>query len=207
MTAARTAIVLLSGGLDSATTLAIALRRGFEVCALTFRYGQRHAVEVDAAQALCQHFAIVEHVIVDIDPCVFGGAVLTGGDRCFGNEETPRTYVPARNTLFLAYAFACAESRGSADVFLGPNADDALGYPDCREPYLRAMERASELGTAMGGVTIHAPLVGYSKSEVVDLARALGVPSDVTWSCYFPEEGRPCGTCDACLLRSGADLG
>jgi 7-cyano-7-deazaguanine synthase len=202
----RTAIVLLSGGLDSATTLALALERGFEVIALTFRYGQRHAIEIDAARLLCRHFAVNRHIVIEIDASVFGGAVLTGGDQRYGSDATPATYVPARNTLFLAYSFALAESVGCRDVFLGPNADDAAGYPDCREPYLRAIERVSELGTAMGGVEIHAPLVGLSKVQVLDLALAIGVPTELTWSCYFPVDGQVCGECDACRLRSGARI-
>ncbi len=208
MTGRRRAVVLLSGGVDSATVLALAARDGFEVHALSFDYGQRHRVELDAARRLGVHYAVVQHVVIDIDPTVFGGAVLTGGDRRFGPEESPATYVPARNTLFLSYAVAWAEALGARDVFLGPNADDARGYPDCREPYLRAFERVAELGTQAGaGLTLHAPLVCRSKQEVVELARSFNVPLELTWSCYFPTSaGDPCGGCDACRLRSAAGL-
>ncbi len=204
----RKAVMLLSGGVDSATVLALTARDGFEVHALSFRYGQRHEVELDAARRLAEHYDVAQHKVVDIDPTVFGGAVLTGGDRRFGSAETPSTYVPARNTLFLSYAIAWAEVLEARDIFLGPNADDAAGYPDCRDPYLRAFERVAELGTQAGeGLTIHAPLVHRSKREVVELARSLDVPLKLTWSCYFPTpSGQPCGKCDACRLRVGAGL-
>lgn len=200
--------MLLSGGVDSATVLALAVRGGFEVHALSFRYGQRHQVELDAARRLAEHYDVAQHIVVDIDPTLFGGAVLTGGERRFGPEEAPATYVPARNTLFLSYAIAWAEALNARDIFLGPNADDAAGYPDCREPYIRAFERVAELGTQAGvGLTIHAPLVHRSKREVVDLARSLEVPLELTWSCYFPTaSGEACGRCDACRLRKGAGL-
>lgn len=202
--------MLLSGGVDSAVVLALALRDGFEIHAISFLYGQRHRVELNAAHRLADHYKVTQHVVVAIDPTVFGGAVLTGGDQRFGPDEAPATYVPARNTLFLSHAVAWAEALGAYDVFLGPNADDAAGYPDCQEPYLRAFERVAALGTQAGrrrGMTIHAPLVHRSKREVVDLARALGVPLELTWSCYFPTaSGEPCGRCDACRLREGAGL-
>ena len=209
MTDKRKAVILLSGGVDSATVLAMAARDGFEVHALSFRYGQRHQVELEAARRLAGHYAVAQHIVVDIDPTVFGGAVLTGGDQRFGPAEAPSTYVPARNTLFLSYAIAWAEALDARDIFLGPNADDAAGYPDCREQYLRAFERVAELGTQAGkGLSIHAPLVHRSKREVVELARSLEVPLEVTWSCYFPTaSGQPCGNCDACRLRVGAGLG
>jgi 7-cyano-7-deazaguanine synthase len=208
MTAARRAIVLLSGGVDSATALALAKREGFEANALSFDYGQRHIVELDAARRVAEHFEVARHIVVQIDPAVFGGAVLTGGDETPGGPGLPVTYVPARNTLFLSYALAWAEVLGSSDIFMGANADDAAGYPDCREVYLRAFERVAALGTSAGSeVRVHAPLVRMRKREVVDLARSLGVPLELTWSCYFPTgAGEPCGECDPCRSRRRAGL-
>ena len=208
MTVTQRAIVLVSGGVDSATVLAMAKKQGFEVHALSFEYGQRHAVELDAARRVGEHFEVSQHVVVPIDSTVFGGAVLTGGDERHGGPSLPATYVPARNTLFLSYALAWAEVLGANDIFVGANADDAQGFPDCREPYLRAFERVASLGTPMGfGLTIHAPLVNLSKGEVVELAVSLGVPLDLTWSCYFPtESGSPCGACGACRLRRASGL-
>jgi len=208
MTATRRAIVLLSGGVDSTTALALATQRGFEVHALSFDYGQRHVVELDAARRVAEHFEVAQHVVVPIDSSVFGGAVLTGGDETPGGADLPATYVPARNTLFLSYALAWAEVIGAGDIFLGANAEDAEGYPDCREPYLRAFEQMAALGTEAGArLRIRAPLVRLNKREVGELARSLGVPLELTWSCYFPKgPGRPCGQCDACRLRWGAGL-
>ena len=210
MTERRRAVVLLSGGVDSATVLALALRDGFEVHAISFHYGQRHVVELDAARRLVEHYEVTQHIVVAIDPTVFGGAVLTGGDQHYGPDTAPATYVPARNTLFLSYAVAWAETLGAGEVFVGPNADDAAGYPDCREPYLRAFERVAAIGTQVGatrGLTIHAPLVYLSKREVVDLARSVEVPLELTWSCYFPTaSGQPCRQCDACQQRESAGL-
>ena len=206
------AIVLLSGGIDSATVMALATRRQFEVYALSFHYGQRHVVELDAARRLARHFDVAQHLVVSIDPAVFGGSVLTGGEREFGGDDAPSTYVPARNSLFLTHALAWSEVLGAHDLFMGANADDAEGYPDCRGPYLRAFERMAALGTQPGvnvnkTLTVHAPLLDLRKPEVVALARSMGVPLELTWSCYFPtSEGQPCLRCDACLLRRGSGL-
>ena len=209
MTGNSRAIVLLSGGVDSATVLALAKRQGFEVHALSFDYGQRHAVELDAARRVAEHFEVFEHVVIPIAPTVFGGAVLTGGAGRPGGADLPATYVPARNTLFLSYALAWAEVIGTTDIFMGANADDASAYPDCREPYLRAFERVAALGTRVGSqLSIHTPLGHLTKREVVGLARSLDVPLELTWSCYFPTgSGHSCGQCDACRLRRGAGLG
>jgi len=206
------AIILLSGGVDSATVLAIATREGFEVYALSFQYGQRHAVELEAARRLAKYYDVARHLVVPISSETFGDSVLTGGEQRFGGSDAPATYVPARNTLFLSHALAWSEVLGSRDVFMGANADDAAGYPDCREAYLRAFEQMAALGTQSGSsgdgqLTIRAPLLHLRKTEVVGLARSLEVPLELTWSCYFPtEERRACGKCDACRLRWDAGL-
>lgn len=211
MSLAKRAIVLLSGGVDSATVLALATQEGLEVFALSFRYGQRHAVELNAARRLAEVYDVRRHLIVDIDTSVLGDAVLAGGEQTFGGQHAPATYVPARNTLFLAHALAWSEVLGAGLLLMGANADDAEGYPDCREDYLRSFERMSNLAThagrAGGGVSVRAPLLRLSKSEVVALARSLRVPLELTWSCYFPtSEGWACGRCNACRLRRSAGL-
>ncbi len=209
------AIVLLSGGLDSATVLAIAQADGFDALALSFRYGQRHAVELEAAREVAAAAQVREHRIVDIDPRVFGGSALTDDievpkDRDpTAGDEIPVTYVPARNTIFLSYALAFAEVRGAQDIFIGVNAVDYSGYPDCRPEYIAAFERMANLGTkaAVTGrpVRIHTPLIKLTKVEIIRRGRALGVDYALTRSCYDPDAvGRACGHCDSCQLRLAA---
>lgn len=208
------AVLLLSGGLDSTTMLAYALEQGFEVHAMTFRYGQRHASEITAARRVARHYGISDHVVVDIDLRIFGGSALTADievpkDRTPGAMATgiPITYVPARNTIFLSYCLAWAEVLGASDVFIGVNALDYSGYPDCRPEYVAAFERMANLATR-GGVEgtnpihIRTPLLHRSKRQIVELGRSLGVDYSITLSCYDPSEsGDACGHCDACILR------
>jgi 7-cyano-7-deazaguanine synthase len=208
------AVVLLSGGLDSATTLAIAVREGFQPAALSFRYGQRHAVEIDAARRIAARAGIADHIVVDIDLRQFGGSALTadlpvpkGRSLEHMGESIPVTYVPARNTIFLSYALAWAEVLGTADIFIGVNALDYSGYPDCRPEYLAAFERMANLATRAGvaegrSFRIHAPLIALSKREIIATGRALMVDYSLTRSCYDPSPaGLACGACDSCLLR------
>ncbi len=214
MPATRKAVVLLSGGLDSTTTLALARNQGFEVHALTFRYGQRHEVEVEAARRIAARFGVASHVIIPIDLCVFGGSALTSDlpvPRDRPPEEMaqgiPITYVPARNTIFLSFALAFAEVLESSDIFIGVNALDYSGYPDCRPEYLEAFQRLANLATKAGvegrtRLTIHAPLLHLTKAEIVRTGHELGVDYALTTSCYDPSpEGEACGHCDSCLLR------
>ncbi|MGE0478959.1 MAG: 7-cyano-7-deazaguanine synthase QueC [Phycisphaerae bacterium] len=208
----RGAVVLLSGGLDSATTLAIALREQAAVAALSFRYGQRHFVEIDAASAVARRLGVRDHVVVEIDLRVFGGSALTADiavpkdcDPQRG-DEIPITYVPARNTIFLAYALALAEVRAATDVYIGVNAVDYSGYPDCRPEYVAAFERVAGLATRAavegGPVRIRAPLIAMSKAEIIRRGLELGVPYELTRSCYDPNAaGEACGHCDSCQLR------
>jgi 7-cyano-7-deazaguanine synthase len=211
---ATNAVVLLSGGLDSTTTLAIARAEGFAVHALSFRYGQRHEVEVEAARRVAARFGIRRHVIVPIDLRLFGGSALTddipvpkGRSPEQIGQGIPVTYVPARNTIFLSYALAWAEVLGAGDIFIGVNALDYSGYPDCRPEYLAAFERMANLATraAVEGrrpLTIHAPLLHLSKAEIIRKGIELGVDYGLTTSCYDPSpEAEACGQCDACLLR------
>src|SRR5689334_7859819 len=211
------AVVLLSGGLDSTTVLAIARREGFAVHALSFRYGQRHELEIAAAKRIARDAGVVKHHIVDIDLRVFGGSALTADidvpkDRDLSSSsilanEIPITYVPARNTIFLSYALALAEVIESSTIFIGVNALDYSGYPDCRPEYIEAFERMANLATkaAVEGRTrirIHTPLIRLTKAEIVKLAAGLGVDFRQTLSCYDPDaSGRPCGACDSCVLR------
>jgi 7-cyano-7-deazaguanine synthase len=208
------AIVLLSGGLDSTTTLAYALDRGYDARAMTFRYGQRHAREVEAARQIAKRFAVREHVIVDIDLRPFGGSALTSDipvpkDRAADELRRggiPVTYVPARNTIFLSFALAWAEVQEARDIFIGVNALDYSGYPDCRPEYIAAFERMANLATRSGiagsAVVIHAPLIDLTKGQIIELGRRLGVDYALTTSCYDPDaDGRACGHCDACLIR------
>jgi 7-cyano-7-deazaguanine synthase len=206
------AVVLLSGGLDSTTTLAIARRDGFEPCALTFRYGQRHEIEVDAAQAVARAARVAEHVVVDIDLRTFGGSALTSDvavpkDRHLERDRgVPVTYVPARNTIFLSFALAWAEVLGVRDIYIGVNAVDYSGYPDCRAEYIAAFERLANLATRAGiegkQTRIHTPLIDLSKSGIIALGSSLGVDFSLTTSCYDPTvHGVACGHCDSCLLR------
>lgn len=208
------AVVLLSGGLDSATSLAIARGSGFQVSAITFRYGQRHSVEVEAAQRVAKQQNVEEHVIVDIDLRQFGGSALTGNvevpaDRTVAEmaASIPVTYVPARNTIFLSYALAWAEIQGAFDIFAGMNALDYGGYPDCRPEYIEAFENMANLATkasveGSGRIRVHAPLISLTKAQIIDRGLSLGVDFGLTSSCYAPSvDSVACGHCDACVLR------
>jgi 7-cyano-7-deazaguanine synthase len=211
--ASNKAVVLLSGGMDSATAAAIARSQGFEVCALSFRYGQRHAAELEAARRVAQRLGVHRHVVLDIDLRAFGGSALTGDldvpkdtpiERI--GSSIPATYVPARNTIFLAFALGWAETLGASDIFLGANALDYSGYPDCRPEYIQAFERLANLATKAGvegrRLRIHTPLINLSKAEIVRLGQSHGVDYSVTWSCYDPApDGTACGRCEACILR------
>jgi 7-cyano-7-deazaguanine synthase len=209
----RHAVVLLSGGMDSATTAAVARDRGFVVNALSFRYGQRHAVELEAARRIAHQLGAARHVVLDIDLRAFGGSALTDAievpkDRPLAamGEGVPATYVPARNTIFLAFALAFAETLEAADIFIGANAVDYSGYPDCRPEFLAAFQHMARLGTRMGAegapLTIHAPLIDLTKADIVRLGLRLGVDFAITRTCYDPApEGTACGRCDACQLR------
>jgi 7-cyano-7-deazaguanine synthase len=219
MSADKPAIVLLSGGLDSATTLAIARDAGFDPVAISFRYGQRHAIELDAAREVAAAQGVTDHVFADLDLRVFGGSALTADiavpkDRDLDDGAIPITYVPARNTIFLAYALALAEVRGAADIFIGVNAVDYSGYPDCRPAYVAAFEQLARLATKAGvegaAVRIHAPLIELTKVQIIARGLALGVDYGLTRSCYDPDPaGQACGHCDSCRLRLAAfaDLG
>lgn len=210
----RPAVVLLSGGMDSAVTAAVAASEGFAVHALSFRYGQRHAIELDAAGAVARSVGAADHRIVGVDLSAFGGSALTADlpvpvDRpaeAIG-AGVPGTYVPARNTVFLSLALAWAEVLGARDIFIGANAVDYSGYPDCRPEYLAAFERLAQLATVAGAergerFAVHAPLLRLSKREIVERGRELGVDFSLTRTCYSPDaDGRACGRCDACFLR------
>ena len=207
------AVVLLSGGLDSTTVLAIAKNQGYAPYALSFRYGQRHAVELDAAARVAAMQGVERHVIADIDLRVFGGSSLTS-DLAVPKHDTaeeltdeiPSTYVPARNTIFLSFALAYAETVGARDIFIGVNALDYSGYPDCRPEYVQAFQNMANLATKAGvdgqRLTIHTPLISMTKAQIVTAGVALGVDYGLTSSCYDPDStGHPCGRCDSCLLR------
>jgi len=207
----KSAVCLLSGGLDSATCLAYARREGFTCYALSFDYGQRHRVELDAARRVAESLGAAEHRVMKFDLRAFGGSALTGdmgvpkdGPAASG---IPVTYVPARNTVFLAFALAWAEVLTAADIFIGVNAIDYSGYPDCRAEFIEAFEHMANLATRAGveGAThlrIHTPLIRLSKREIVELGRDLGVDFHLTHSCYDPDaSGRSCGLCDSCRLR------
>lgn len=210
------AVILLSGGLDSATVLAIAKQRGFVPYALSFHYGQRHAVELEAARRVAEAVGVAGHVVVNIDLGVFGGSALTADiavpDHVTARERTadiPVTYVPARNTIFLAFALAYAETIGAEDIFLGVNALDYAGYPDCRPEYIAAFQNMAKLATKAqtsgAGMTIHTPLIDMTKADIVRAGVQLGVDHSLTFSCYDPDElGKPCGRCEACALRREA---
>jgi len=209
------AVILLSGGLDSATTLALARRDGFRCYAMTFRYGQRHALEITAARNVSASQGVVEHHVFDIDLGQFAGSALTDSaidvpkDRKQIGESTqiPVTYVPARNTVFLSYALAWAEVLGVFDIFIGVNATDYSGYPDCRAEYITAFERMANLATAAAvqegaKYRIHTPIIKMSKAEIIRAGTKLGVDYSLTHSCYDPDElARACGRCDSCRLR------
>src|SRR5947209_1393382 len=209
----KRAVVLLSGGIDSTTTLAIAIADGYEAYALSFDYGQRHQIEARAARRIADSLGAEEHRIAKIDLRVFGGSALTD-DVAVPKQRSkkeiahgiPVTYVPARNTIFLAYALAWAEVIGAAEIFLGVNAIDYSGYPDCRPEFIEAFEMLANLGTKAGvegrRFQIHTPLIKFSKAEIIRKAVELGVDLSLTHSCYDPSpEGLPCGECDSCLLR------
>jgi 7-cyano-7-deazaguanine synthase len=208
------AVILLSGGLDSSTVLAIAIEQGYLPYALSFRYGQRHEMEIDSARRVAASQQVVRHVIIDIDLRAFGGSALTADiavphhDRVEDlGDGIPVTYVPARNTIFLSFALAWAETLHAGDIFIGVNALDYSGYPDCRPEYIAAFETMANLATKTGvenrtKMKIHTPLMTMSKSQIIERGINLGVDYGVTHSCYDPNvRGDPCGTCDSCLLR------
>jgi len=210
----KNAVALLSGGLDSATTAAVAKRDGFAVYAISFDYGQRHRFELDAARRVATALGVARHVVVTIDLAQFGGSALVGSsevpkDRTEASmgDGIPITYVPARNTVFLSLALAFAETVGAADLFLGVNAVDYSGYPDCRPEYLEAFERLANLATKAGvegtlKFRIHAPLVNLRKAEIIQLGASLAVDYALTHSCYDPlPDGTSCGRCDSCQIR------
>jgi len=208
------AVVLLSGGIDSSTTMAIAKKENYELHALTFRYGQRHGLEVERARRIAESFGVARHVVAEMNLRPFGGSALTA-DLAVPKDRPareigrgiPSTYVPARNTIFLAYALAWAEVLGAFDLFIGVNALDYSGYPDCRPEYVRAFEAMANLATKAGvegtmRFRIHTPLIAMTKAEIIRRGTELGVDYSLTHSCYAPNEaGTPCGHCDACQLR------
>ena len=207
----RAAVILLSGGLDSTTVLAIAASKDFECHALTFRYGQRHVRELESAQRVAAWAAVASHTVVSFDLGIIGGSSLTTSepvpkDRTQVGSDIPSTYVPARNTIFLSFALAHAEVIGTGDIFIGVNALDYSGYPDCRPEYISAFERMGTLATRAGvqgkRLKIHTPLIDLSKAEIIRLGLELGVDYAMTTSCYDPDaDNRACGHCDACALR------
>jgi 7-cyano-7-deazaguanine synthase len=213
-TEAKKAVVLLSGGLDSATVLAIARSLGYELYALSFSYGQRHVWELEAAAAVAAAIGVVNHRTAQIDLRIFGGSALTDDIAVPKGRSTedmshgiPITYVPARNTIFLSFALAWAEVLGSSDIFIGVNALDYSGYPDCRPEFIEAFEKMANLATKAGvegrqSLKIHTPLIAMSKAEIIHTGMTLGVDYALTSSCYDPSaSGEPCGECDSCLLR------
>ncbi|HOK96748.1 MAG TPA: 7-cyano-7-deazaguanine synthase QueC [Anaerohalosphaeraceae bacterium] len=209
----KKAVILLSGGLDSVTTLAIAKKMDFSCYALTFQYGQRHFFEISCAQKAALALGAADHRIIKIEPEVFAGSALVGRqqevpkDRPMEDGTIPATYVPARNTIFLSYALAWAEVLGAWDIFIGVNAMDYSGYPDCRPAFIEAFEKMANLATAAavegkGRYTIHTPIIRMSKAQIIQQGTALGVDYSLTHSCYDPDaQGRPCGRCDSCRLR------
>lgn len=210
----KRAVVLSSGGIDSTTVMAIAKSEGYELYSLSFRYGQRHAIELEAARRIAQAFHVREHLVIDIDLGTIGGSALTDNidvpKERFGEEmpkEIPITYVPARNTIFLSYALAWAEVLRAADIFIGVNAVDYSGYPDCRPEYIEAFEKMANLATKAGvegviAVRIRTPIIHMTKAEIITRGSALGVGYEMTHSCYDPSpEGNACGLCDSCQLR------
>jgi 7-cyano-7-deazaguanine synthase len=210
----KRAVVLLSGGLDSATVLAIAKSQGYELYALSFSYGQRHVIELEAARRVAAAIGVADHRIAKIDLRVFGGSALTGdfavpkgrtADEM--SHDIPITYVPARNTIFLSFALAWAEVLGASDIFIGVNALDYSGYPDCRPEFIEAFEKMANLATKAGvegrqALHVHTPLIALTKAEIIRKGIELGVDYGLTSSCYDPgPKGEPCGECDSCLLR------
>jgi 7-cyano-7-deazaguanine synthase len=214
--ARKQAVLLLSGGLDSTTLLALATSEGYDVHALSFTYGQRHATELDVAKKVASRYRVVQHKIVEIDLRAFGGSALTADipvpkdrDLRYDDPRIPITYVPARNTIFLSYALAFAEVVGAGEIFIGVNALDYSGYPDCRPEFIAAFERIANLATRAGveakgdpAIRIRTPLINMSKREIIELGLKLGVDYSITTSCYDPgTNGEACGRCDACQLR------
>jgi len=212
----KKAVVLSSGGVDSTTAMAIAKAEGYEVYSLSFNYGQRHAVELRAAKRVAESLAVKEHLMIDLDMGKIGGSALTEGminvpkarDEAKMRKEIPITYVPARNTIFLSYALAWAEVVGASDIFIGVNAIDYSGYPDCRPEYIRAFEKMANLAlkAAVEGkmkIRIQAPLIHMTKAEIIRIGLEHGIDYRLTHSCYDPSpEGKACGQCDSCLLRN-----
>lgn len=209
----KKAVLLLSGGLDSTTTLALAKSMGYSVYALSFKYGQRHSCELESARKVADFFKVEEYKVAEIDLRLFGGSALTDDievpkNRDLESSGIPITYVPARNTIFLSYALAYAEVIGAFDIFIGANIVDYSGYPDCRPQYLQAFENMANLATAAtvegkGKFTIHAPLIQMTKAEIIKKGMELGVDYSLTLSCYDPSPtGKPCGKCDSCQLRN-----
>jgi 7-cyano-7-deazaguanine synthase len=207
------AVVLLSGGLDSYTTAAVARRDGFDLFALSFRYGQRHALELQAAARVAHTLGVARHLVLDLDLSAIGGSALTSPDidvprdRPEDASDIPSTYVPARNTIFLSIALGWAEVLGAADIFIGVNAVDYSGYPDCRPEFIRAFEAMARLATKAGvegqPLRIHTPLMSLTKADIVRLGTGLGLDYGLTVSCYDPgPDGTPCGHCDSCRLRA-----
>ena len=210
----KKAVILLSGGLDSSTILAFAKSQGFDLYAISFFYGQRHKFELEASRKVAQQFGVIDHKIVNIDLRAFGGSALTadidvpkGRSEAEMEGEIPITYVPARNTIFLSFALAFAEVIKSNDIFIGVNAVDYSGYPDCRPEYIQAYQTMANLATKSGventkGLVIHTPLIDLKKSEIIKMGLDLGVDYSITSTCYDPNEsGIPCGICDSCVLR------
>ena len=214
-TSPRAAVVLVSGGLDSATILALAKADGFEPCAISFDYGQRHRFELEAAGRVCAAAGVKRHIVVPLDLRAFGGSALTDdiavpkdrSDAQMSSGGIPITYVPARNTIFLSVALGWAEVLGASDLFIGVNAVDYSGYPDCRPEFIAAFQQLANLATKSGvertaDWRIHAPLIALSKAEIIRRGMALGIDYGLTHSCYDPDErGRGCGHCDSCQLR------
>lgn len=207
------AVVLLSGGLDSTTCAAIAAHKGLSLCALTVRYGQRHAAEVEAAKRVAATLKMERHVVFDLDLGVWGGSALTGEIEVPQHEsveelgdEIPVTYVPARNTILLSLALAWAETLEAYHIYIGVNALDYSGYPDCRPEFIEAFQRLANVATRAGvegkRLRLHTPLIELSKKEIIQKGLELGVDYGLTFSCYAPNAGNPCGHCDACLLRA-----
>jgi 7-cyano-7-deazaguanine synthase len=214
MTDVQKAVVLLSGGLDSATTLAIARSQGYEIFAISFRYGQRHSIELESAGRVAKFVGVKDHLTINLDLRAIGGSALTDQIAVPKKRSVdeissgiPVTYVPARNTIFLSFALAWAEVLGARDIFIGVNALDYSGYPDCRAEYIEAFEKMAALATKAGvegrmPLKIHAPLIAMTKSEIIRTGLKLGVDYSLTHSCYDPSaEGMSCGACDSCLLR------
>jgi len=214
MVGGKIAVILSSGGIDSTTTMAIARSEGYEIYSLSFRYGQRHVMELEAAKRVAEALGARKHLVIDVDLAKIGGSALTDDiavpkGRSEGDiqNEIPITYVPARNTIFLSYALAWAEVLGASDIFIGVNAIDFSGYPDCRPEYIQAFERMANLATKAGvegktKIRIKTPLISMTKAEIILKGIELGIDYGITHSCYDPSpEGKACGQCDSCLLR------